>query len=144
MVWTSFMDMHSGGGSKEKWEYIYIEAPEDEAKIVFYKRFGHNPERVSCTCCGSDYSTNESEDLAQATAFNRNCDYKDGRYVERQESRKIDIRRRCSTPDSDRWGLYQTVEQYCQNPDILLIRANEIKPDERKGRVPRQGYVWCD
>ena len=29
-MWTLFWDMHSGGGSKEKWTMIYIEAPEDE------------------------------------------------------------------------------------------------------------------
>lgn len=32
-MWTRFMDMHSGGGSKEKWEYIYIEAPETRRKL---------------------------------------------------------------------------------------------------------------
>jgi len=50
------MDMHSGGDLKEKWQYIYIEAPEEEAKVIFYNRFGHNPNRVTCTCCGKDYS----------------------------------------------------------------------------------------
>ena len=35
--WTRFMDMHSGGGTKEKpFEYIYIQAPEKEAKVIFY------------------------------------------------------------------------------------------------------------
>ena len=76
MVWTRFMDMHSGGGAKEApYEYIYIEAPESEAKTIFYNRFGHNPERVSCACCGEDYSISEEESLEQATAFERGCDY---------------------------------------------------------------------
>ena len=48
--WTLFWDMASGGDTKEEpYENIYIEAPEEEAKVIFYNRFGHNPERVSCT-----------------------------------------------------------------------------------------------
>lgn len=59
MSWTRFFDMSSGGGSKEPHEVILIEAPEDEAKVIFYNRFGHNPERISCACCGVDYSIYE-------------------------------------------------------------------------------------
>lgn len=63
-MWTEFMDMHSGGGTKEEpYEYIFIEAPREEAIIIFYNRFGHNPERVTCTCCGDDYSITEYETL---------------------------------------------------------------------------------
>ena len=28
--------------------------------------------------------------------------------------------------------------------EVLVIRADEIKPEERTGRLPRQGYVWVD
>jgi hypothetical protein len=72
-MWTRFMDMHSGGGLKESFGYAYIEAPEEEAKAIFYHRFGHNPERVSCTCCGQDYSIGESPTLEEATAHERRC-----------------------------------------------------------------------
>jgi len=61
--WTHFMDMHSGGGQKEKWAHIYIEAPENEARVIFYNKFGHNPDRVTCTCCGNDYSVIESDNV---------------------------------------------------------------------------------
>lgn len=73
-MWTRFMDMSSGGYRKEKWAYIFIEAPEQEAKVIFYNRFGHNPERVSCTCCGQDYSiAEEAGNLADATVYARCC-----------------------------------------------------------------------
>ena len=69
-MWTRFMDMHSGGYAKEApYEYIYIEAPQQQAEVIFYNRFGHNPNRVTCTCCGQDYSIGESEDFAQASAW---------------------------------------------------------------------------
>jgi hypothetical protein len=74
-MWTRFMDMRSGGSQKENFAHCYIEAPENEAKIIFYNRFGHNPERVTCTCCGDDYSISEYETLEQATAYERNCEY---------------------------------------------------------------------
>lgn len=56
------MDMHSGGGQKLDFSILYIEAPEDEAIGVFYNRFGRNPHRVTCTCCGPDYSVREVDD----------------------------------------------------------------------------------
>lgn len=73
MAWTNFWDMHSGGKQKEKFAQCYIEAPEPEAKVIFYNRFGHNPERVTCTCCGEDYSISEHKTLGQASGYQRGC-----------------------------------------------------------------------
>lgn len=124
-MWTRFMDMHSGGGSKEKHEYIYIEAPEDEAKVILFNRFGHNPERVSCTCCGEDYSISDAETLEQLTAYDRGCAWNDnGGYDVESGKRSLD--------------------EYLADPSVLVIRAGEIKSDERKGSVPAQGYIWQD
>lgn len=151
--WTRFMDMHSGGDTKlwrkdgvvsdsgPRWgvrddafeavEYIFIEAAQAEAEAIFYKRFGRNPERVTCTCCGPDYSINESPTLAAATAYERNCAWNKGGdgYVEAPR---------------DGYREYQTVEQFLGRKDIHVIRRADIKPDERKAEIPQQGYVWCD
>lgn len=102
-MWTRFYDMHSGGGAKEKWGIIYIEAPEQEAKVVFYNRFGHNPDRVTCTCCGNDYSISEYSSLEEAQISERDI-------------------------------LTLT----------LTIPQDKIKPEERLGEVPEQGYIWKD
>lgn len=60
--WTHFRDMHSGGGTKvQPYDHIFIQAPEAEAIIIFYNRFGRNPLRVTCTCCGADYVVEEYE-----------------------------------------------------------------------------------
>ena len=154
MTWTRFMDMHSGGGLKEPQQYILIEAPEDEAKVIFYNRFGHNPERVTCTCCGEDYNIGEHSTLEAATAFDRGCDYvyfrPDGSecpqdeawttgrgladgytqgYMERPARRYA-------------FNKFTTLEDYLKKPEVLVIHASEIKPEERVGAVPVQGYVW--
>lgn len=127
--WTLFWDMHSGGMAKEPpYEKIYIEAPEKEAKVIFYNRFGHNPDRVSCTCCGEDYSVSEHESLEQASGFHRNCKHKENKWVEE--------------PKSSRAKNYQTVEEYKKNKDVLVIHASEVMDHERHGDVPEQGYVW--
>jgi len=161
------MDMHSGGSLKEACQYIYIEAPIEEAKVIFYNKFKHNPERISCTCCGEDYSISEEESIAEASAYDRNCEFvykrpdgtecpedegwvwgkglKEGYwsgYVERQDPRHMRIRKDCATDDSDPWGLYMTVEQYIESPSVLVIRADEISDKEREGEIPEQGYVW--
>jgi hypothetical protein len=144
-MWTKFSDMHSGGISKERWDRIYIEAPRAEAKAIFYNRFGHNPERVSCTCCGSDYSIHEHETLEQASAYERNCRFisdtknrGEGRYIEDDESVPDGYRESEFAPHGD----YITLKDYEAKEDVLVIPKKDIKPDERKGDVPVQGYVW--
>jgi len=135
-MWTRFMDMHSGGGTKEKpYQYIYIEAGESEAVTIFYNRFGHNPNRVTCTCCGEDYSIAEDSTLEQATGYERGCDFDNAtnEYVERP-----------STSGYSFYKDYQTLADYIKRPDILVIYADSIKPEERTGEVPEQGYVWRD
>lgn len=119
MMWTRFMDMHSGGGCKEEpYDKIYIEAPEDEARVIFYNRFGHSPDRVSCTCCGEDYSIDEDKTFEKASEYDRVHSY----------SVKEPI----------------SVEDFMKRPNILVIPASEIEDYEREGEVPRQGYCWID
>lgn len=130
MVWTTFMDMHSGGSRKLDWEHIYIEAPEAEAEVIFYNRFGRNPHRVTCTCCGEDYSVREAETLAQATAFERGCkyDHTTRAYAER--------------PSAGLYQFYTPLDAYLSKPSVHVISAADIKPEERVGSLPRQGYIW--
>lgn len=119
MVWTQFWDMHSGGRCKEDpYEMIYIEAPKEEAIVIFYNRFGHNPHRVTCTCCGNDYSISQSKTLTEATKF------------QREDSLFTGTRKKI------------TLAQYKKQKDVLIIRKADIKDEERKGEVPEQGYVW--
>lgn len=116
-MWTRFSDMHSGGGRKTQYEDIFIEAPEGEAKIVFFNRFGLDPDNTTCDCCGADYAIYECEDLTQATGYKRGCDYdRTGRYVERK-------RPLCQE--------YVTLEDYMKREDVLFIPASHIKPHQR-------------
>lgn len=155
-MWTQFMDMHSGGGTKIKpYEYIYIEAPENEARVIFYNRFGRNPDQVTCTCCGSDYSLSEDEDLTQLTGYNRNCLWAsfNSKGEEVSESRawvpgkglqKGYTQRYVEEIDPLRaaFAKYLTLDEYLAQKNILSIPAHEIKPEERVGTVPDEGYVW--
>jgi hypothetical protein len=127
-----FLDMHSGGRTKEEpFDKIYIECDnEDEAKIIFYNIFGHNPERVTCTCCGEDYSINPPAPLAKATGFHRGCAWNDA------GSETIE------KPVPRGFKKYQTLDEYMRGKRVLFIGADEITPDMREGEVPEQGYVW--
>jgi UDP-N-acetylmuramate-alanine ligase len=156
-MWTEFWDMHSGGGLKDKWPRIYIEASEEEAKIIFYNRFGHNPDRVSCTCCGADYNIKSNESLAQLTGFHRNCRClntprgEDGlymnddpvivahMYLEKGEKppKGYTVEKRFMSA-----GKYMTLNEYMKSKDTHFIHDQEIKSEERVGEVPEQGYVW--
>jgi hypothetical protein len=132
-MWTRFMDMHSGGGQKEDFHKCYIEAPYDEACSVFYSRFGHNPDRVTCTCCGSDYSVDESETLEQATGYDRCCAYDNEAkcYIEKQRKPAYGEK-------------YRTVAEYVKEDGVKVIPKEEISREERHRDVPEQGYVWQD
>ena len=140
-MWTKFLDMHSGGGMKEApYESIYIEAPPEEAKVIFYNRFGHNPERVTCACCGDDYSIGTEESFEQLTAYHRNCNWVTvktekggGHYIEE-----------AGVGHNGNPKEYMTIEEYSSRLDVLVIRSSEIKDSERVGKVPIQGYVWTD
>lgn len=159
--WTRFMDMHSGGGLKEQWQYIYIQAPQAEAEIIFYNRFGHNPNRVSCTCCGPDYSIYESPTLEQATGYERNCAYSymdtKGREVTHDQAwvRGKGIRRgytsgyveRQSSSPYKQGTPYETLRAYIRKAkqgkhSAHFIYAKDIKVEERTGTLPEQGFVW--
>lgn len=129
-MWTKFWDMHSGGSTKEgNYEEIYIEASEDEAAVIFYNRFGHSPYRVSCTCCGDDYSIDEGETLEQLSAYHRDCRHDGKKYVEEGDPKRT-------------WTKYITLEKYIAKEDVLVIYAKDIKDEERRGSVPTQGYVY--
>lgn len=159
-MWTKFWDMNSGGVQKEEWKMIYIEAPIEEAKTIFYNRFGHSPERVSCTCCGEDYSISEHESLAQLTGLHRDCiiletprDPKTGLYNDDDPIIKSKGYLEKDDPIPEGYKLsilssfqrnYQTLDEYCSSPGVLVIRSDEIKEIERNGSVPKQGYVWID
>lgn len=134
MAWTRFMDMHSGGGCKESpYEYIYIEAPEDEAKVIFYNRFGHSPDRVTCTCCGSDYSVDTEGSLAAASWYDRGAEVPKAGEPFSDSPHKPD---RCGSTE------YVSLADYVKRPDVLIIPADQIQPEQRLGQVPVEGYVW--
>lgn len=153
--WTQFWDMHSGGGLKEPYHFIFIEAPSDEAEVIFYNRFHHSPGRVSCTCCGADYSVTEYPTLGQATAYHRGCKsitYRvDGidKYTKEPATESVAVEE--PSDRSYEAAKYLPLDEWLEahsepgNEDsVLVIRKEDIKPEERRGEVPQQGYVWQD
>ena len=148
------MDMNSGGGQKEKWSIILIEAPENEARVIFYNRFGHNPERVTCTCCGEDYSITEGDSLEQLTAYERGCRYAyvhketgvvaPHGFVPTEGAVEQYTRKYVEGSEHGTSRRYLTLEEYLKDEKVLVVRASEIPPDQRQGDVPAQGYVWAE
>jgi len=153
-MWTRFMDMHSGGRTKEPpYEWIYIELPQKEAEVYFQNRFGHNPYRVTCTCCGEDYSISSEEDLRGLTEYDRGCK------IIKKKGGKWDpddpvIKKKYYYEEGEKppsgyilergTHNYQTLEEYCEREDVLVIRASEIDPEMVKGELTKQGYIWVD
>ena len=129
-MWTHFWDTCSGGDVKHKYDHIFIEAPSKIAIVVFYNRFGTNPNRISCTRCGEDYSISEGS-LEQLTGYHRGCAYdkRAHKYLERQD------------PESASYRNYVSLEDFKKRKDCLFIYSSDIKDKEKEGDVPVQGYV---
>jgi len=124
------MDMASGGGRKVKdLNFIYIEAPTEQAIQFFARHFGHDPENTTCACCGQDYSISEEVSLAQATAFERNCEYdqKSDKYIERQREDNLRIRKQCGISSSEKWGLYIPLKDFVKLQTVRVIRKQDMK-----------------
>lgn len=119
MTWTRFFDMHSGGGNKiKKYEYIYIEADYTDAINIFKNRFDRNPYNVTCTCCGEDFSINvEGDDLHQATAHERNCEYDDKEKCYKEKPNKY-----CKK--------HIPLEEWIIRPDVYIIRKEDISSND--------------
>lgn len=109
-MFVNFWDMHSGGTTKlPPYENIYIEAEsEAAARVIFGNRFKRDPDHLSCRCCGGDYAVSSSETLEEETKFHRK---RDGRL-----------------------GSLMLLEEYLAQPDVLVIWAKEITPEDRKER----------
>lgn len=116
MVWTQFYDMHSGGKQKLDHWSIFIEAPKEEAEIIFGNRFKRNPHNVTCSCCGQDYSVDEYETLFRAVRYHL------------VKTRGV----------SDDELLKQFIEK--QKNNICIIFEKDIKPEERTGELPECEY----
>lgn len=141
---------------KENFAYCYIEAPRKEAEVIFQNRFGHNPKRVTCTCCGEDYSISEEDTLEHATGDERGCLYvytdTDGNdvgsvhgwYALPRERRGKGYYADESRYSDDR--NYMSLSDYlcASSSDVMVIRKEDIKPDEINGTLRKQGYVWVE
>lgn len=132
-MWTQFWDMHSGGSTKQdKFDKIYIEASEEEAKVIFENRFGHDPTDVACSCCGENYSISEYETLLRATAYERKADYEN--------------------PDkpAKKWRSEEfeemiTLEDYLKSDHVLVVPKEDILDSERAMKRTQRGrWVYVE
>lgn len=80
-AWTEFWDMHSGGDRKLDWSKIYIQGDVATARRIFEEKFGRDPDNVTCSCCGPDYSVTESGSLEEATGYSRKAKHTESGYV---------------------------------------------------------------
>jgi hypothetical protein len=79
---TKFMDMHSGGHLKTPYTHIYIDETLGEAVETFKNLFKRDPDNITCKCCGEDFVYEQYDSLEEATAYDRKCEWVDGKYNE--------------------------------------------------------------
>jgi hypothetical protein len=77
---TRFMDMHSGGELKTAYTHIYIDGSLETAVKTFQEAFGIDPDNQTCDCCGKDFFYDEYENIEEATAYERECEWNDQGY----------------------------------------------------------------
>jgi hypothetical protein len=79
---TRFIDMHSGGNLKTSYTHIYIDEPLGKAVQTFKDLFKRDPDNITCKCCGEDFIYEQYNSLEEATAYDRKCDWVEGKYNE--------------------------------------------------------------
>lgn len=112
-----FMDMHSGGRAKIQkngidQNYVYIQAPEKLAVIIFKEMYDRDPENVTCQCCGEDYSVSYADSLSTVTGYERGCDwdYETKAYTEKP-----------------RFSDYTELEDYLKKDSVTFVPWSEAK-----------------
>lgn len=155
MTWTLFWDMHSGGGTKvAPWDKIYVEAPEDDARTFFQRRFDRDPDHVTCDCCGPDYAVSQEESLAQVSGYHRNLRCvetkrgPDGRYM--NDDPNVRYLEEGEEPPEG-YGICQistiarryhkplTLEEYEAQPEVLIVRRDEVLSVLRMNKATEGG-----
>ena len=102
---TRFMDMHSGGHQKTPYTHIYIKESLDKAIKTFKEIFERDPDNVTCTCCGEDFTYEEYDSLEEATAYDRG-----GKWMPNSKG------------EYEQVAADITVEEYFKaNKDVLLV-----------------------
>jgi len=161
--WTLFWDMHSGGSLKEPpYDKIYIEISREVAERVFQAKFGHNPNRVTCTCCGEDYSISDYDTLEEASAYHRNCIWAEPKRPDNYN--KLSFQEQCEWSKIHPGGWFESLntvpndwrtdsksdkdviplQEYVSRKNIKVICANEITDAEKNTELGGRGYVWDD
>lgn len=71
--WFRFMDMHGGGDARTKYDYVYVQATDEDEAVKAFQGYLHvNPYNVTCKCCGEDYSIHEKGiTLDEASKYER-------------------------------------------------------------------------
>ncbi len=148
--WTTFMDMHSGGRLKASHQWIVIEAPQALAELVFYNRFGHNPNRITCTCCGEDYSVSEHENSRDGIRYH----WRWGSIYGKRARKHSDVRVAALQAMAEQNDSPQEAENariairrqkralQWTRQNVLFIKHEDIQPHEKVGSVPVEGWVW--
>ena len=128
MAWTKFWDMHGGGTLKGDFQYYYINEKQDKAAIVFYNKFGIDPYRTTCYCCGEDYAVSEHKTLTSATGYHRGCEWSQ---VKKDYVNKPDPK-----------ANYISLKKYKEQKDVLIIYKKDITREDTKGEplLPKDNY----
>jgi hypothetical protein len=102
--WTTFWDMHSGGDQKEAFGYLLIQAPEEVAIAEFERRYNHDPSRVTCRCCGEDYSISQRSTIYEAVGYHLGWDVENDAYFD--------------SPSKQNWGYpYVSLDDFLAHPE---------------------------
>ena len=119
--WVHFWDMHSGGDNKiGTYEHIYIQAGlkpsataiTASATEIFERLFGRDPDNVTCSCCGNDFSIDEDDNLYQVTGYDRGCTTdSNGKYVEYPAKTKYARK-------------YVSLHDYIQQEDVCIVYSD--------------------
>lgn len=124
MTVTHFHDMHSGGELKTKYGHIFVEASKSQAVEFFNSWFDRDPHHVTCSCCGADFSVTKYQSLRYATAYLRNCQFKE---VDREQGGGHYIEAPKTIGGEELEHL--SVEEYLDHEDVAFFSSEDVEKE---------------
>jgi len=112
MVWTRFDARFTCFSPNTKHKVFLVNAPIEKAKLIFYNRTGHSPNK-GCRCCGDNFRARIYPSLNAAAG--------------------------CPTPEEieTRHDDEAQVEKFCENRSVMVIWSDEFEPEDLEGRLPK-------
>lgn len=135
-MWTKITNNYNGGSAFMPYDYVFIEADENDACMIFATKFVVDHRNEVCDCLFDNLNVDSGPSIKSLTVYDRGCEYdkSKGEWVESQRL------------GAESWNPYISVEDFLiKNRDkVLIIRKHEFPEGWKEMNIYKQRMTWED